>query len=178
MENSNFNQGGQRYDAIKHIDYLIDTIKDATGVPFSDKCSIERNETINSLQILKNNLPGAVAQANDIVARAQDIISTARDKNKKIIDDANRMYAIKVNDHEITKGAREEAAQIIANAEAQAEELRKNAHLYVKQLLEGVNDDLAACSAKLQTNLKELDSAIDGECGKRSETPRSPGGLS
>ena len=52
MENSNFNQGGQRYDAIKHIDYLIDTIKDATGVPFSDKCSIERNETINSLQIL------------------------------------------------------------------------------------------------------------------------------
>ena len=42
MENSNFNQGGQRYDAIKHIDYLIDTIKDATGVPLSDKCSIER----------------------------------------------------------------------------------------------------------------------------------------
>ena len=73
------------------------------------------------------------------------------------------MYAIKVNDHEITKGAREEAAQIIANAEAQAEELRKNAHLYVKQLLEGVNEDLAACSAKIQTNLKEIDTTMDGE---------------
>ncbi len=88
MENSNFNQGGQRYDAIKHIDYLINTVKDASSVPFSDKCSIERTETINSLQILRNNLPGAVAQSNDIVARAQDIITTARDKNKKIIDDA------------------------------------------------------------------------------------------
>ena len=106
MENSNFNQGGQRYDAIKHIDYLIDMVKDASSVPFSDKCSIERTETINSLQILKNNLPAAVAQSNDIVARAQDIISTAREKNKKIIDDANRMYAMKVNDHEITRGAR------------------------------------------------------------------------
>ena len=72
MENSNFNQGGQRYDAIKHIDYLIDMIKDASSVPFSDKCSIERTETVNSLQILKNNLPGAVAQSNDIVSRAQD----------------------------------------------------------------------------------------------------------
>ena len=112
MENSNFNQGGQRYDAIKHIDYLIDMVKDASSVPFSDKCSIERTETINSLQILKNNLPASVAQSNDIVARAQDIISTAREKNKKIIDDANRMYAMKVNDHEITRGAREEAAQM------------------------------------------------------------------
>ncbi len=107
MENSNFNQGGQRYDAIKHIDYLIDMVKDASSVPFSDKCSIERTETINSLQILKNNLPASVAQSNDIVARAQDIISTAREKNKKIIDDANRMYAMKVNDHEITRGSRQ-----------------------------------------------------------------------
>lgn len=156
-------QGGQRYDAIKHIDYLIDTIRDASSVPFSDKCSIERTETINSLQILKNNLPGAVAQSNDIVARAQDIISTARDKNKKIIDDANRMYAMKVNDHEITKGAREEAAKIIANAESQAEELRKNAHLYVKQLLEGVDEMLGESLAKIQTNLKEIDTTIDGE---------------
>ncbi len=163
MENSNIGQGGQRYDAIKHIDYLIDTIRDASSVPFSDKCSIERTETINSLQILKNNLPGAVAQSNDIVARAQDIISTARDKNKKIIDDANRMYAMKVNDHEITRGAREEAAKIIANAEEQAEELRKNAHLYVKQLLEGVNDMLGESLTKIQTNLKEIDTTIDGD---------------
>ena len=154
MENSNFNQGGQRYDAIKHIDYLIDMVKDASSVPFSDKCSIERTETINSLQILKNNLPASVAQSNDIVARAQDIISTAREKNKKIIDDANRMY-------EITRGAREEAAQSIANAEAQAEELRRNAHIYVKSLLENVNETLTDNIAKIQTNLTEINSTLD-----------------
>ncbi|MBP5654768.1 MAG: hypothetical protein J6X33_04585 [Clostridiales bacterium] len=158
MEN-NSNQG--RYDPLAHIDYMIDTIKDATSVPFTDKCSIERTEMINSLQSLKNNLPGTIAQANDIVARAQDIISTARDKNKKIIDDANRMYALKVNDHEITRGAREQAAEIIAKAEAQAEELRRDAHLYVKQQLERLNETLAESTAKVQTNLKEIDSAID-----------------
>ncbi|MBO4459100.1 MAG: hypothetical protein J5715_10550 [Clostridiales bacterium] len=155
------NNSNQRYDPLTHIDYMIDTIKDATSVPFTDKCSIERTEMINSLQSLKNNLPGTIAQANDIVARAQDIISTARDKNKKIIDDANRMYALKVNDHEITRGAREQAAEIIAKAEAQAEELRRDAHLYVKQQLERLNETLAESSAKVQTNLKEIDSAID-----------------
>ena len=159
MENGNVSQG--RYDPIKHIDFLIDTIKDASSVPFTDKCSIERSETINSLEALRNQLPASVAQANDIVARAQDIINTAREKNKKILDDANRMYAMKVNDHEITRGAREEAANIIANAEAQAEELRRNAHLYVKSLLEDVNNTLSENIARVQTNLKEIDSTID-----------------
>ena len=70
------------------------------------------------------------------------------------------MYAMKVNDHEITKGAREEAAKIIATAEAQAEELRKNAHLYVKQLLENVNGTLSENMAKIQTNLAEIDAAL------------------
>jgi vacuolar-type H+-ATPase subunit H len=115
------------------------------------------------LEILRNNLPGSVSQANDIVARAQDIISTAREKNKKIIDDANRMYAQKVNDHEITRGARDEAANIIANAEAQAEELRRNAHLYVKSLLEDVNKTLSESIAKVQTNMKEIDTTIEKE---------------
>ena len=161
MENGNVSQG--RYDPIKHIDFLIDTIKDASSVPFTDKCSIERSETINSLEALRNQLPASVAQANDIVARAQDIINTAREKNKKILDDANRMYAMKVNDHEITRGAREEAANIIANAEAQAEELRRNAHLYVKSLLEDVNNTLSENIARVQTNLKEIDSTIDHE---------------
>ena len=156
------NGGSQgRYDPIKHIDFLIDTVKDASSVPFSDKCSIERAETINSLEALRNQLPPSVAQANDIVARAQDIINTAREKNKKILDDANRMYAMKVNDHEITRGAREEAANIIANAEAQAEELRRNAHLYVKSLLENVNNTMGDCMARVQTNLKEIDTTID-----------------
>ena len=161
MENGNVSQG--RYDPIKHIDFLIDTIKDASSVPFTDKCSIERSETINSLEALRNQLPASVAQANDIVARAQDIINTAREKNKKILDDANRMYAMKVNDHEITRGAREEAANIIANAEAQAEELRRNAHLYVKSLLEDVNNTLSENIARVQTNLKEIDTTIDHE---------------
>ena len=159
MENGNGPQG--RYDPIKHIDFLIDTVKDASSVPFTDKCSIERSETINSLEALRNQLPASVAQANDIVARAQDIINTAREKNKKILDDANRMYAMKVNDHEITRGAREEAANIIANAEAQADELRRNAHLYVKSLLEQVNQTLGENIARVQTNLNEIDATID-----------------
>ena len=161
MENGNAGSG--RYDPIKHIDFLIDTIKDASSVPFTDKCSIERTETINSLEALKAQLPASVAQSNDIVQRAQDIINTARDKNKKILDDANRMYAMKVNDHEITRGAREEAASIIANAEAQSEERRRNAHLYVKSLLEDVNKSLSESIARVQTNLREIDTTIDNE---------------
>ncbi len=167
MENNNYASAQQaqprieRYDPIRHIDELIDIIRDAGGVPFTDKCAVDRGDMIASLEELKNRLPASVAQSNDIVARAQDVIGTAREKNKKIIDEANRMYAMKVNDHEITRGAREEAANIIAKAEAQADELRKSAHLYVKQLLGNANATLSECIGQIQTNMSEIDTTID-----------------
>ena len=170
MENNNYapNPGapvsprsGERYDPIRHIDELIEVIREASGVPFTDKCSVDRGDMIASLEELKNRLPASVAQSNDIVMRAQEIIGTAREKNKKIIDDANRMYASKVNDHEITKGARDEAENIIVAAEAQAVDLRKSAHIYVNQLLKTANNTLSESIAQIQTNLKEIDSTID-----------------
>lgn len=166
MDNSNYGQAPaqkrvERYDVISNINDMIETLRAASGVPFSSNCAVDRNEMIASLEELKNHLPASIAQSNDIVVRAQEIITTAREKSKKIIDDANRQYASKVNDHEITRGAREEAAQIIANAEAQAEELRRNAHIYVKSLLENVNETLSENIAKIQTNLTEINSTLD-----------------
>ena len=171
MDNVNYqpNQGApvsqprqpERYDPIRHIDELIEILREASGVPFTDKCSVDRGEMISSLEELKNRLPASVAQSNDIVMRAQEIIGTAREKNKKIVDDANRMYASKVNDHEITRGARDEAENIITAAEAQADDLRKQAHIYVKQLLQNANITLSESIAKIQTNLSEIDKTID-----------------
>ena len=46
-------------------------------------------------------------------------------------------------------------------AEAQADELRKQAHIYVKQLLQSANITLSESIAKIQTNLSEIDTTID-----------------
>ena len=45
MDNRNTNMqpmqnSSERYDAIRHISALIDTVRDAGSVPFTDKCSI------------------------------------------------------------------------------------------------------------------------------------------
>ena len=164
MENSNYGQTQkrvERYDLIRSINDMIDTLRSASGVPFSFNCAVDRNEMIASLEELKNHLPASVAQSNDIVMRAQEIITTAREKSKKIVDDANRMYASKVNDHEITRGARDEADNIIAAAESQADELRKSSHVYVKQILSEANNTLSESIARIQTNLTEIDTTID-----------------
>ncbi len=154
---------GERYDAIRSIDNLIATLQEAKSVAFSDKCQVDREEMIASLQELKARLPMAVSQSNDIVKRAQDIIGTAREKSKKVLNDADRMYALRVNEHEITKGAQQKAAEIIAQANVQSEELRKGAHLYAKQLLTDVNNVLSENITKVQTNLAEIEVAINKE---------------
>ena len=41
---------GERYDAIRSIDNLIATLQEAKSVAFSDKCQVDREEMIASLQ--------------------------------------------------------------------------------------------------------------------------------
>ena len=61
---------GERYDAIRSIDNLIATLQEAKSVAFSDKCQVDREEMIASLQELKARLPMAVSQSNDIRNKA------------------------------------------------------------------------------------------------------------
>ena len=135
MDNSNYGQAPaqkrvERYDVISNINDMIETLRAASGVPFSSNCAVDRNEMIASLEELKNHLPASID-------------------------------ASKVNDHEITRGARDEADNILAAAENQADELRKSAHIYVKQLLTDANNTLSESIAKIQTNLSEIDTTID-----------------
>lgn len=150
----------ERYDPIKHIDALIWTLKDASGVPFSEKCAVDRDDMIASLEELKRRLPAAVAQSNDIVTRAQDIIGTAREKSKKVLNEADKMYAMRVNEHEITHGAQIKASEIIAEANQQSEELRKKAHEYARDILADCNKVLSENIAKVQGTLSEIETTI------------------
>ena len=58
MENNNYGSAQQaqprieRYDPIRHIDELIDIVRDAGGVPFTDKCAIDRGDMIASLRVM------------------------------------------------------------------------------------------------------------------------------
>ena len=58
MDNSNYGQAPQkrveRYDVISNINDMIETLRAASGVPFSSNCAVDRNEMIASLEELKN----------------------------------------------------------------------------------------------------------------------------
>ena len=151
---------GERLNANAKIDQIIDMVRDAKGVTFSSNCQIDRDEMIALLTELKATLPASVAQSNDIVKRAQEIIGTAREKSKKVLNDADRMYAMRVNEHEITRGAQARAAEIIAEANQQSEELRKSAHVYAKKILSDCDQVLSQNIAKVQSTLNEINSAI------------------
>lgn len=161
MENQG--QPQERYNTISHINALIEMVKEANNVPFSDKCAIEKDYFISELENLKNRLPMSVSQSNDIVARAQEIIQAARDKSKSIILQADTVYAQRVNEHEITAGAKLQAEQILTEANKRAEDLRRSAHQYVKEELEKASSVLSESSAKIQTNIAEIDAALYSE---------------
>ena len=86
----------------KHIEDIInalyDMIQDARAVPLaSDKCIVNRDEVLNMLDQIIDQLPGELKQARSIVESRGEIIAQARREQENIVhkaqEEAERMVS-------------------------------------------------------------------------------------
>ncbi len=119
------------YNGIEEaISQLYEIIQDARSVPLSsDKCMVERDQILDLLDEISNELPNELKQAKTIVdSRSEVITSAKRDAEairKQAQQDAKRM-------------ASEEAVYL--EAKAQAEELVRSAENKVRELKQVTNE--------------------------------------
>ena len=119
------------YNGIEEaISQLYEIIQDARSVPLSsDKCMVERDQILDLLDEISNELPNELKQAKTIVdSRSEVITSAKRDAEairKQAQQDAKRM-------------AFEEAVYL--EAKAQAEELVRSAENKVRELKQVTNE--------------------------------------
>ena len=119
------------YNGIEEaISQLYEIIQDARAVPLSsDKCMVERDQILDLLDEISNELPNELKQAKTIVdSRSEVITSAKRDAEairKQAQQDAKRM-------------ASEEAVYL--EATAQAEELVRSAENKVRELKQVTNE--------------------------------------
>lgn len=112
------------------VNTLYETIDDATAVPLSNKCIIEREKALDILEEIRANLPNELKMAKEIVEKRNDFITDGKREYDSKVKQAEEMAKQKVNDNQIVVEARKRAAEIIANAESRAKELMRAAAEY------------------------------------------------
>jgi cell division septum initiation protein DivIVA len=152
-------------DVYTILDDLSDLVEAARAMPMSDKCVVNRNEVLDLLDAMRQMLPTAVQEAEELLAdrvgvveegyrEAERLIAEANSQARGLIEQATAQQAHLVSTHEITSAALAEADAIRQQAMAEAEQMRREVDQYVE-------DKFAAFEASLSKTLTAVQKGRD-----------------
>lgn len=149
-------------DIIELLDILYGMVTEAWGVPLgNDKCIIERDKAIEIINDIKANLPTAIAEAKRLVSARDEFIGNAKREAEAVRKSAEEKAKVMVEEQEIVRVAKTRSAEMIANAEAKTNELRRVASEYINDIIgrteQSMNDALA--------NIRQVQNAFQAASG-------------
>jgi hypothetical protein len=122
-------------DLIDRIDELQVLIEEAKAVPLSSSAVINREEMLELLAQLKEEVPDEVRQARWMSRDKDELLERARKEAERIIAEAREQRDRLLSRTEIVHAAEREAERIIDEAKERAAKIRVEAEDYVDQKL-------------------------------------------
>ena len=108
------------------LDIIEDTLEEGTSIPLSGgKRVVDVDKIRDYLDDIRLNLPGEIRQAKTIVNDRAQILDDAKKEAAVIVKKAEERAAVLVSETEVLKAAEQRAAEVTANAQAEAERLRQ-----------------------------------------------------
>ncbi len=143
--NKNIDENTSQEDLYELIDRMEVGVDQAKSLPFTDTCFVDREEMLILISMIRENLPGEIKQAKWLLDQNKQIISEARKEAESIMREAEMRMTAMIDEHEITRQAKQHAAQI-----------RKKSLDYAKKKLTDLEENLTEMLVTIQKNKKEL----------------------
>lgn len=169
------------------IDTLLNdmdtVIEEGRSVPFSSKLAVDVEELKRIIEDIRLNMPVEITQAKKIAAERRDILNAADAEAEDIIIKARQRADLMVEEHQITKEAKEaalaimqqakdesnmlleaskaKANEIMTKAERWSGDMRKNASAYVEGVIKDTDDTLTRSVNDIRTLRQSLHDALN-----------------
>jgi hypothetical protein len=124
-------------DLIERIDELQVLIEEAKAVPLSSSAVVNRDEILELLAHLKEQVPEEVRQARWMARDRDELLARARKEAERVIEEAQQQRDRLLSRTEIVHAAQREAERILDEAKEKATKLQMEAEDYIDQKLAG-----------------------------------------
>lgn len=136
-------------DIASRLKQLEDMVAEAKSMPLSSSVLLNREEVLEVLTSMREDLPEEVKQARWVVKDREELLAKARRDAEALIEQAKAEQARLATQDEVAKRAEEEAGRILGEAREEARQIRLEAEDYVDQHLAS----LEAAIGKLRESL-------------------------
>ena len=146
---------------------LLDTLEDildrSQHVPFTEKGIVDKEEILEIIQEIRLKLPDELKQAKWIKEERGRILQEAEKEADDIVREAENRIISMIDEHEITRKAYDQKAEIIETANEMSREITKGTKDYADGILENlenaindINISIAKALETIEQNRNEL----------------------
>jgi vacuolar-type H+-ATPase subunit H len=154
------------------LEQLRELIASARSMPMSASCVVNRAEVLRAIDGIATTLPAELDDARAVIAERQAKVAEGRAEADRIISEAND-HALSQAAHSVqVKVAEEKAARIIADAQAEAEALKREVDVFIDARMAGFESVLAKTSSQVRTARRRL-AERNGEESEEERRPRT-----
>jgi len=138
------------------LETLEDMLEKSRNVPFSSKCVLDKEEILDIIKEIRLKLPEELKQAKWVKEERTRILIEAQKEADDIVKEAENRIIAMIDEHEITRKAYEQKAEIIETANEMAREISNGTKDHADALLERIEDVLEETLKTIQNNRREL----------------------
>ena len=138
------------------LETLEECLERAKNVPFTQKGIVDKEEILDIIKEIRLKLPDELKQAKWVKEERARILVGAQKEADGIVKEAENRIISMIDEHEITRKAYEQKAQIIETANEMSREISKGTKEYADNILEKVETALQEALNTVANNRKEL----------------------
>ena len=139
---------------------LLETLEEALergkNLPFSNKTVVDKEEILDIVKEIRLKLPDELKQAKWVKEERGRIIVEAQKEAEGIVKEAENRIIAMIDEHEITRKAYDQKAQIIEAANEMSREISQGTKDYADSILQNIETALQSALETIQNNRKEL----------------------
>ena len=138
------------------LETLEEMLENSKSIPFSTKGVVNKEEMLEIIKEIRLKLPDELKQAKWVKEERQRILAESQKEADDIVKEAENRIISMIDEHEITRKAYEQKAEIIETANEMSREISKGTKDYADSILQNIETALQDALETIQNNRKEL----------------------
>ena len=138
------------------LETIEELLENSKTVPFTNKGIINKEEILDIIKEIRIKLPEELKQAKWVKEERTRILIEAQKEADDIVKEAENRIISMIDEHEITRKAYAQKAEIIETANEMAREISNGTKEHADALLGKIENVLEETLKTIQNNRKEL----------------------
>lgn len=138
------------------LETIEEMLENSKSIPFSNKGVVDKEEMLEIIKEIRLKLPEELKQAKWVKEERQRILVEAQKEADDIVKEAENRIISMIDEHEITRKAYEQKAEIIETANEMSREISKGTKDYADSILQNIEIALENALDTIKNNRREL----------------------